>query len=53
MSFTWFSAGIVTTAVAAVTSDMLAKVWDKFDYCIQICYISGGENSSFVSKLYI
>lgn len=36
MAFTWLLAGSVTVAVAAGTPDMLAKVWDEFEY--RMCF---------------
>ncbi|KAG8293174.1 hypothetical protein J6590_025272 [Homalodisca vitripennis] len=32
----------ITTAVESVTQDMLAAVWDEFEYRIDICLVSKG-----------
>jgi len=33
----------IAATVAAVTPDMLARVWNEFDYRLDVCRASGGE----------
>lgn len=41
MSFTWFLVGSITTTVAAETADIPTKVGLKFDFLMDIKYVSG------------
>lgn len=39
MSFTWLLVGRITVAVPALNPGMLTKLWDKSDYCMDICCV--------------
>lgn len=63
MNFTWLLIGSITTAVAAVTPDMLTKILDESNYRIEIwhafffiqpvlLYACGEENCGLIRSLF-
>jgi hypothetical protein len=31
-------------ALQAITADMLHRVWDEFDYCVDVCHVTQGAH---------
>jgi hypothetical protein len=34
----------ITTATAGIDEDMLMRVWQEFDYCVDICRVTKGAH---------
>jgi hypothetical protein len=35
----------ITAAVETITPDMLIKVWQELDYCLDVCCLTKGANT--------
>jgi hypothetical protein len=34
----------ITHALQTITEDMLHRVWDEFDYCVDVCHVIQGAH---------
>jgi hypothetical protein len=42
----------ITNAIASITKDTLHKVWDKLDYCLNICHVTHGAHIESLQGVY-